>query len=85
MIQTVGALRVLRQDVENDVILVETFVDVGDLALAEGVGERVVDILQRNTEARGGVAIDDKSALQAADLLIGVCVVDAGNFFYGFE
>ena len=50
VIQTVGALRVLRQDVENDVILIKAFVNVGDLALAEGVGESVVDVLKRDTE-----------------------------------
>jgi len=50
VIQTVGALRVLRQDVEDDVILIEAFVDVGDLALAEGVGESVVDVLKRDAE-----------------------------------
>ena len=50
VIQAVRALRVLRQDVENDVILIEAFVDIGDLALAEGIGERVVNILKRDAE-----------------------------------
>ncbi len=50
VIQAVRALRVLRQNVENDVILIETLVDVGDLALAEGVGESIVHVLKRDAE-----------------------------------
>ena len=38
----------------HDVILIQALIDVGDLALAKGVAEGVVDVLYRNPEAAGG-------------------------------
>src|ERR1700722_16693727 len=73
-------LRVIFGNFEDDVILVQAFVDVGDLALAEGVAERVVNVGHVDAKARSGVAVNDQRTLQAADLLIGVDVVNAGNF-----
>ena len=80
VIEGVGTLRLIFGNFEDDVILVQTFVDVGDLALAEGVAERVVNVGHVDAEARSGVAVNDQRTLQAADLLIGVDVVNTGNF-----
>ena len=44
-----------------DVILVELREHGRDLALAEGVVERVVDMCGRDAEARSGVAVDDRA------------------------
>src|SRR5713226_8064000 len=49
-----------RSDLHHDVVLIQAFINVGDLALAEGVTKRVVDGLNGNAEARGRVAIDDQ-------------------------
>ena len=43
---------------------------VGDLPLAEGVVERVVEHLRRDAEARGGVAVDGERELEPGRLLI---------------
>ena len=51
-------------------VLVELGEDGGHLALAEGVVERVVDLLRGDAEAGSGVAIDHQFGLQAAHLLI---------------
>src|SRR6516165_1229699 len=44
-------LRVARVDLHHDVILIDRAVDDGDLALAEGVVERVVDLRRRDAQA----------------------------------
>ena len=49
-----------RLHLHHDVILVERRINGGNLALAEGVVERVVDRLRRDAQARGGVAVDDE-------------------------
>ena len=41
-------------------VLIVALIDVGDLALAEGVVEGVIDFGDGNTEATGGVAVDDQ-------------------------
>src|SRR5260370_37823681 len=56
--QRIGILLELRIDFKNDVILVELSEDRGDLALAKGVVERVVDVDRKNAEARSGVPVD---------------------------
>src|SRR2546422_2239188 len=80
--QPIGILLVFGKNFENDVILVQTFIDVGDLALAEGVVERVVNGLHGNAETRGGIAVHKKRSLQAMVQLVGVDVPqlrDAGH------
>src|SRR5215468_8648113 len=69
-LERVGILLVLRRHLEDHVVLVERRVDVGDLALAEGVVERVVDELGEDTETRGGVPVDDERGLEPAVLLV---------------
>ena len=70
-LQRVRVLLVGGRDLEDDVVLVERREDVRDLALAEGVVERVVDELRQDAEPRGRVAIDDERGLQPAVLLVG--------------
>src|SRR6185312_6639279 len=41
-----------------------------DLALPERIVERIVDLADRDSEARGGIAIDDQAGLQALVLLV---------------
>ena len=43
----------LGRDLEDDVVLVQLGEDGGDLALAEGIVEGVVDVLRGDAEARG--------------------------------
>src|SRR5712692_2690688 len=67
-------------DFQHNVILIEAFVDVGDLALAEGIAESIVNVLNGDAETAGGVAIDDDGTLQAMHLLVGVEVAELGDF-----
>src|SRR5712692_2484203 len=70
----------LGSDFQHYVILIQAFVDVGNLALAEGVAESVVNVLNGDAEPAGGVAVDDDGALQAMQLLVGVDVTELGDF-----
>ena len=47
---------------QDDAVLVQLREDGGDLPLAEGVVEGVVDHLRRDAQARGGVAVDVSAA-----------------------
>src|ERR1700687_1557011 len=58
--QSAGIFLRIRRDLEDDVILVETFIDVRNLALAKCVAKGVVDVENRNFESRGSFAIDDQ-------------------------
>src|SRR5713226_1519364 len=69
-----------RRDFQHDVILVDAFIDVGDLALAEGVAQGVVNIQHIDAEAAGGVAIDHDGAFEPVHLLVGIDVAQIGNF-----
>ena len=77
-LQRVGIELELRIGFENDVILVELGVESVDLALSEGVVERVVDGLRRDAEAGGGSAIDDQRFGLAVQLLVGRHVGQVG-------
>ena len=59
---------VLRHGLEHDAILVGLGIDGRDLALAEGVVERVVDGLHGDAEAAGRLAVDAHHDAQAAVL-----------------
>ena len=52
VLQRLRALPVLRRDLHDHVVLVERVVDGRDLALAEGVVERVVDLARVDAEPR---------------------------------
>ena len=62
---------VLRLDLQHDAVLVELGEDGRDLALAEGVVERVVNGLGEHVQARGPLAVHLDADLQAAGLLVG--------------
>src|SRR5579859_6256665 len=59
ILERIGILLELRVHFHDDVILIELRVNRGDLALAEGVVQGVVDVGGKNANARGGIAIDD--------------------------
>src|SRR6266852_241672 len=69
-----------RRDFQHDVILVDAFIDVGDLALAEGVAQGVVNIQHIDAETAGGGAIDNDGAFEPVHLLVGIDVAQIGNF-----
>ena len=60
----------LRQDLHDDVVAVELREVLRDLALAEGVVERVVDQLRLDAEARGLVAVDRQGQRRPVRLLV---------------
>ena len=82
-LQGVGIELELRLGLQNDVILVQLGVESVDLALPEGVVERVVDGLRRDAEARGGGAIDDQRLGLAVQLLVGDHVGQLGQLLEG--
>src|SRR5258708_19924048 len=67
-------------DFQHHVILIQAFINIGDLALAEGIAEGVVNVLNGDTETAGGVTVDDDGTLQAMQLLVGVDVAELGDF-----
>ncbi len=76
-------MQVLRADGEggaglhDDMILVERAIHGGNLALAEGVVERVIDILRGDVESGGGGAIVGEGGFQAVGLLVAAEIDDA--------
>src|SRR5258706_7932206 len=56
--QRIGILLELRIDFHDHVILVELGKNCGDLALAKGIVERVVNVCRKNAKSRSGVAVD---------------------------
>ena len=81
VVQRLRVLPELRRHLHHHVILVLRVVDHRDLALAEGVVERVVDLADGQPEPRRGGAVDDEIALQPLLLLIEVDVGDAAATF----
>ena len=63
--QSFGRLLKLGSDFENDVVLIQAFINVGYLTLAESVAQRVIDVLNGDAKTRGGVAVDDQRTLEA--------------------
>ena len=72
--RAVRVLPELRVHFHHHVILIQRRVHRRDLALAEGVVERIVDRLRRDPESRRGGAIDDQRGLQPVILLVAVDV-----------
>ena len=64
----------LRFHLQHDAVLVQLRVHGGDLALAEGVVEGVVDRLRRDAEPRRGVPIHRDVQAEPVRLLIGIHV-----------
>src|SRR5437660_353388 len=69
----------LGSNFQHHVILIQAFVDVGDLALAEGIAKSVVNVLNGNAKAGGGVSVNGDGTLQAMHLLVGVDVAKLGD------
>ena len=63
--ERVGILVERGIDFHDDAILIELGENGGDLALAKGVVERVVDISGEDAEAGSGVAVDDERCEEA--------------------
>ena len=70
MLQILQIFLELRFDFEHDPILVRLGEDSGYLTLAKGVIERIVDRLRADAEARGRIAVDDQTRLQAPVLIV---------------
>jgi len=79
--QRIGILLELRIDFHDHVILVELGKDCGDLALAKGIVERVVNVGRKNAEARSGVAVDGERSEQALVQLVAGDVAEFGERF----
>ncbi len=71
MVQRVRRILHLRQHFHDDVVTVHLGEILGDLALAEGIVERVIDQLRLDAEACRLIAIDGQRQRGAADLLVG--------------
>ena len=69
----------LRLRLQDHVVLVELRVHGVDLALAESVVERVVDGRRRDSQPRGGDAVDGQRHRQSAGLLVGGHVFQQGR------
>ena len=67
------------QDLQDHYVLIGRRVDDGDLALAVGAEERVLDLLRRDAERDGAIAIDIHHHLRAGDLHVAVDVHEAGQ------
>ena len=78
-LQGIGAFQVGRVDFQNHMVLVVSLVHGGNLPLAEGIVERVVNDLGRNAQARGGIAVHDHVGLQTAALLVAGDILELGD------
>ena len=85
VLQRLRVLPVLRRHLHDDVVLVERIVDRRDLALAEGVVERVVDHAGVDAEPRRGRAVDHQIGLEPLVLLVGVDVAQLGQLLQRLE
>ena len=76
VVQRFGALPELRRHFHHHMILVQVLVDGRDLALAEGVVERVVDLRRRSdAEPRRRGAVDLEIDFQPLVLAVGIDVL----------
>src|SRR5207248_3054176 len=66
-------------DFHHHVVLIQAFVDVGNLALAESATQSVADVLNGDAEAGRCVTADHQGSLLAAHLLIGIDVTKLGK------
>src|ERR1700746_648962 len=83
--QGVWRLLKLRVSFQDNVILVELSINGGDLTLAEGVVERVVNIGGQYAKARSGGAIDGEVAEEGAVELVAGNVTKFGKFFQAID
>ena len=79
LLQGLRALAEVGLHLQHHPVLVELGEDGRDLALAEGVVERVVDHLGRDAESGGGGAIDAHGGLETLILLVARHVAELGQ------
>src|SRR5437879_1553474 len=72
-VNEVQSIRVLQKrgvSFQDDVVLIQPGIHGGDLTLAKGVVERVIDGLCRHAQSSGSLAIDLKRDLESVILLV---------------
>ncbi len=77
VLQRLGRLPVARFHLHDDVVLILRAVDGGDLALAERVIQRVVDLAGADAQPARGGAVNHQVGFQAFLLLVGI---DVGQY-----
>jgi hypothetical protein len=80
VVQVHRRLPVLRFDFQHNVVLVDGGIHGGNLGLAEGFVERVVEHLRGDAEARSGGTVIGKHGLKTAVLLVGIDVGEEPQF-----
>ncbi len=68
-----------RRNFQNDMVLIQPFINIGDLALAEGIAQDIIDVLNGDSQPSRGIAIDRKIGLQALILLVGIDIAQFRN------
>ena len=77
--QDLAGIGVLRVGLEDHLIGVVGGVDGRDLPRTKGRVEQVADLVDRDAEPRGEVAVDVDTSRAGSDLQVGIHVEDAGN------
>ena len=62
-------------------ILIDALIHDRDLALAEGVVEKAIEVAGFHSQAAGGIAVDHQAGFQAAVLQIGIHILKDRNLF----
>ena len=81
-LETLGVLPELRVYGHDHAVLIQRPVHGGDLTLAKGIIERIVDHGGADAQPRRRGAVDDQRRFEAADLLVGV---DVGHGWQGAD
>src|SRR5713226_5820273 len=79
--QRIRILLKLRIDFQDNVILIELGKNGGDLALAKGIVKGVVNVGEKNAEARGGIAVDGERSEKTLVQLVAGDVAKFGERF----
>ena len=75
ILERIGALLELLSHLHHHVVLVDSLVHGGDLPLAKGVVQRVIDRLRSQAQAGSRIAVDDQAGFQCAVLQIAIHVL----------
>ena len=75
ILERIGTLLELLSHLHHDMVLVNSLIHGGDLPLAKGVVQRVIDYLRRQAQARGRIAVDDQAGFQCAVLQIAIHIL----------
>src|SRR5260370_23486033 len=79
--QRIRILLKLRIDFQDNVILIELGKNGGDLALAKGIVERVVNVGKKNAQTRGGIAVDGERSEETLVQLVAGDITKFGERF----